>query len=493
MKKIVIGLLALMLLSGCSQGKKESTFMLTRDDKVYALYNQDGDQLTEYIYKTFQEIKGIGYLVTDEKDQKGVIDFDGDEIIQLGTYEILESVDRMFYAVAKTEKKPENKIENGFYKNNLLVLDDEGEVLYTAQDNIGIMKSGLPVIFKDKEYIVLNENGKELCKGEDAVLYVNQINNSSSVIVGFKDYQTFYHTDTADEKKNIQLDMNEKGTYKILDENTEGAILNDESLKSLIYIDFSNKKYYQNTIQIKEAHFNENQNVILTNGNKTFVYPVSGAPVLMSSYYFSPITYVVRSTDIYGPHLVYKDGKSTGELKNCQLYPVAKQVHSEFFPVYIRDTGYQYYSFDNKKVIDKTFIEAEPFDANMCAIVKVNDKGYSLINEKGEVLTKEYYYRIKYIGSSYYAVYNETGAFGIIDETGAIIFEQEYTNLPEEAIVDYAENTYLILGKNGRSFVYDIKDDMKEIFSQEGDVKLDPKGYFAIDHVYYTFEGDLIK
>lgn len=70
MKKIVIGLLALMLLSGCSQGKKESTFMLTRDDKVYALYNQDGDQLTEYMYKTFQEVNGVGYFVTDEKDQK---------------------------------------------------------------------------------------------------------------------------------------------------------------------------------------------------------------------------------------------------------------------------------------------------------------------------------------------------------------------------------------------------------------------------------------
>lgn len=51
----------------------------------------------------------------------------------------------------------------------------------------------------------------------------------------------------------------------------------------------------------------------------------------------------------------------------------------------------------------------------------------------------------------------------------------------------------MILGKNGRSFVYDIEDDMKEIFSQEGDVVFNPKGYFAIGHQYYTFEGDLIK
>ncbi|WP_050637720.1 membrane lipoprotein lipid attachment site-containing protein [Candidatus Stoquefichus sp. SB1] len=493
MKKIVIGLLALMLLSGCSQGKKESTFMLTRDDKVYALYNQDGDQLTEYMYKTFQEVNGVGYFVTDEKDQKGVISYKGDEIIKPGTYETLEVVDQMFYATAKTTEKQENKIENGFYKNNLLILNDEGEVIYTADNQTGIMKSGLPIILQNNEYTVLSQNGEELYKGKDAVLYANQLNNSSCTIVGFQNYDKFYHFDDSKKDNNIELEIKEKGNYTILDESSEGAILNDEKLKSMVYVDYGQKKYYQNTIHIKDGYFNANQNVILTDDNKVFVYPISGIPVLMTSYYFSPITYISRSTDIYGPHQVYKNGKLIGDLENCQLYPVAKQVYSEFFPVYVRNEGYQYYSFDNKKVIDKTFIEAEPFDENMKAIVKINDKGYSLIDEKGQVLTKEYYYRIKYIGSSYYAVYNETGAFGVIDGTGSVIFEQGYTSLPDEAIVNYDEKNYMILGKNGRSFVYDIEDDMKEIFSQEGDVVFNPKGYFAIGHQYYTFEGDLIK
>ena len=100
------------------------------------------------------------------------------------------------------------------------------------------------------------------------------------------------------------------------------------------------------------------------NDNKTFVYEVGKAPVLMTSYYMSAYTYVARSTDIYGPHHIFKDGKSTGDFENCQLYPVAYHVYYEIFPVYIRDKGYQYYNFDNKKVIDKTFLAAEPFDAN---------------------------------------------------------------------------------------------------------------------------------
>ena len=69
----------------------------------------------------------------------------------------------------------------------------------------------------------------------------------------------------------------------------------------------------------------------------------------------------------------------------------------------------------------------------------------------------------------------------------------EYTSLPTEAIVNYDSHDYLILGKNGRSFVYDIEDEMKEIFSHEGSVTLSEKGYFKVDNQYFTFEGEEIQ
>lgn len=138
-------------------------------------------------------------------------------------------------------------------------------------------------------------------------------------------------------------------------------------------------------------------------------------------------------------------------------------------------------------------MEAEPFNSDKCAVVKINDKGYSLINDKGEVLTKSYYYQIKYIGSSYYAVYNESGTFGIIDSTGEKILPVEYIDLPEKPIVSYDDHNYLILGKNGRSYVYDIDDEMKEIFSKEGQVTLNSKGYFEVGHDYYRIDGEVIK
>ena len=60
-------------------------------------------------------------------------------------------------------------------------------------------------------------------------------------------------------------------------------------------------------------------------------------------------------------------------------------------------------------MFDQTYLEANPFDACGRAIVKIDDQGYSLIDDKGEKLTEKAYYRMEYIGSSYYAVYNEGG------------------------------------------------------------------------------------
>lgn len=500
MKKILILLIAMMMLSGCSQDKKASTFMITRDNTLYALYNQDGKRLTDYSYKTFEEIKDVGYIITDSKDQKGFISLKGDEVIAPGTYETLEAVDQMLYASKKVEQKnDENKeeekktVNTGFIQTNFYILNGKGEVLYTADDKTGIKKSGLPIIKQNNEYIVLYHKGEELYKGIDEAIYAQQDNYSQSVVIGYKDYEQFYYYDEKDEKNNIELSINEKGTFKIMDQNEDGVILNDKAQKNMVYVDLKNRQYYANKIDVKDAYFDDSKNIILLSGNNTFVYHIGKTPVLMNSYYVSSLEYAARATDVYGPHHLYKDGKSTADLKDFQLYPEAKHIYSEIFPVYKRDTGFLYYNFDGQNVIKDVYLDAEPFDSNQRAIVKANDKGYSIIDDKGQVLTKDYYYQIKYIGSSYYAVYNETGMFGIVDLDGKEVFPVEYTSLPKEAIVSYDEENYMILSKNGRTYVYDTKDDMKVIFSNESDVVLNQKGYFIAGNEYYTFDGELIK
>ena len=52
---------------------------------------------------------------------------------------------------------------------------------------------------------------------------------------------------------------------------------------------------------------------------------------------------------------------------------------------------------------------------------------------------------------------------------------------------------YLALEKNGRSYIYDVDNDMKEIYSIEKEIVLHDEGYFTIGDQYYTLTGQKIK
>lgn len=51
----------------------------------------------------------------------------------------------------------------------------------------------------------------------------------------------------------------------------------------------------------------------------------------------------------------------------------------------------------------------------------------------------------------------------------------------------------MILNKNGRSYVYDLNKEMEVVFSKEGDLLFNEKGYFSIGTQYYTLKGKTIK
>lgn len=499
MKKLFFGLIALFLLVGCSQNQQTTVFMLENDQKLSALYNSEGEKLTDYLYESYQKIDGIGYIVTNKDKQVGLISLEGEEIIKMGEYETLESVGQMFYATQKTEEEKkddeevkEEEVKNVFASENLYVLNDEGNVLYQAGDQTQIMKSGLPVIKQDQNYIVLYKNGEELYNGQDEVSYADEYSHGQSALIGFKDKNEYYYFADDEDKEDFHLTIS-KGQYEFLAQNNNGCVLNDAKTKSMVYVDILNKKFYQHEIVIKDAYFDDKENILLTADDVTYIYSVGNDPILINSYYYDAQTYLEREQSIYGPHNIYKSGKLIGTFEECQLYPQVRELYFEIFPVYVRDQGYVYYNFDNQKVIDQTYIEANTFDSCETAIVMASDKGYSLINNQGEILTKNIYYRMEYIGSSYYAVYNESGLYGIVDSTGEEIFPVEYTSLPETPIIEYGDEQYLMLNKNGRSYVYDINNDMKEVFSIEGDLTFHKEGYLSNGYHYYTIEGESIE
>ena len=89
-------------------------------------------------------------------------------------------------------------------------------------------------------------------------------------MIGFNETNHFYHFTTKEDQKDIDVDLKQKGTYKILAQNQDGIILNDEKLKSMIYVDFNRQQVFQNTIGINDAYFDEEQNIILTSQHKMY-------------------------------------------------------------------------------------------------------------------------------------------------------------------------------------------------------------------------------
>lgn len=492
MKKILACLLMIFILCGCSSHKNVSTFMaLSKNDK-YAVYNTEGEKLTDFLYSAYTKVDEVGYIVENTQGNVGLISLQGKEIIAFGEYKTIEATDQMLYATkeVKEDSKKDEKTEDSFITSNLFVLNSQGKVLYNASEETQIMKSGLPVIRQGETYIVLNHDGDELYNGKQVVNYAYQYNDSDFSVIGFeKNVEVFYLVE--DEVKSLTVDVT--GEYQYLLQNEEGALLYNKKDKAYVYVNFNTGKAEQNNFEINNAYYDESQNLILESQNQSYIYVIGGKPIKLTSYYVSAQNYLERSSSIYGPHQIYKDGTKGAQLENCQLYPEMQLICTSIFPVYIMDQGYEYRDFDSKKVIEDTYLLAEPFDDCGTAVVQKNEKGYSLIDETGKILTNSYYYQIKYIGSSYYVVYNNDGFFGIIDKDGKEILPVEYTYLPDAPIVQYLKYNYFIVGKHGRSYVYDIDHKMEEVFSVEGELVYHEEGYFSCGYNYYTIDGELME
>ena len=516
MKKIllVISLMMSCLLTGCQSQISAKTFMLTKDDTLYALYNTDGEKITDYLFTNYTQVGNDGYIVTNSDGQVGYIDNKGKQVIDFGEYETLESTDEMLYATKKVKKKKtttkkktstkktttkkteETEItpKANYVNSNLYVLNLDGEVLYTASKSTTILKAAVPVIYdvENETYMILHDSGDVVDESEDQVLSVSIYDNGDGIMVNYETISLFY--DFFNEDVEV-VTITTPGSYEILEQdeiNDKSAVAYDASQHILVYLNMSSEHAkVVKDIEVEGAYYDDNDNLICYMGETKYLLNSSGAS-LITSYYHSSDTYILRSEDVYGPHTLYNDGEKTNQLDNCQVYPKAYYVEGNLYPVYFRKKGYKYYDFNGDLAFDYTYEEATPFDLNGIAIVK-NNGAYYLIDKTGKEITTAEYSNIVSIGKSYYVGYNEQGMFAVIDNTGKEVLPMGYTLLPETPVFYRNNIKYLLFSKNGRSYLYDADNDMKEVWSIEGNVEYNSLGYFVGNYQYYTFEGEQIQ
>ena len=360
------------------------------------------------------------------------------------------------------------------------VLNTKGKVLYKSSAKTGLLKTNLPVVVKDKTYKVIN-NGKTLYVGKKKVYYASSYGDAS--IVAFNDSINIYL------KNGKKTSIKEVGNYSILASRKDQAILYDAYNKNTLGV--IGTKVYSNDYALTRAEITKKNNVVLTAGDVVSLYK-DGQIIPTNSNYKDNTHFISRNKKIaYGPHTVY-NGKKTTELKGVQVYPYAYELTVSRYPGFVKGKGYAYYDFNGKKV-SPYYQEANQYDENKCAIVQLKNNKYELINAEGENVLKESYPRLEFIGNSYYAAYNKNGQFKVYDCNGKEALSDIYTKIPETAAIVFDGHPYLALEKNGRSYIYDVDNGMKEIYSIEKEIVLHEEGYFTIGDKYYTLTGQKIK
>ena len=360
------------------------------------------------------------------------------------------------------------------------VLNTKGKVLYKSSAKTGLLKTNLPVVVKDKTYKVIN-NGKTLYAGKKKVYYASSYEDAS--IVAFNDSINIYL------KNGKKTSIKEVGNYSILASRKDQAILYDAYNQNTLAV--IGTKVYSNDYALTSTEITKKNNVVLTAGDVVSLYK-DGQIIPTNSNYKDNTHFISRNKKIaYGPHTVY-NGKKKTELKGVQVYPYAYELTVSRYPGFVKDKGYAYYDFNGKKV-SPYYQEANQYDENKCAIVQLKNNKYELINAEGENVLKESYPRLEFIGNSYYAAYNKNGQFKVYDCNGKEALSDIYTKIPETAAIVFDGHPYLALEKNGRSYIYDVDNDMKEIYSIEKEIVLHEEGYFTIGDKYYTLTGQKIK
>lgn len=360
------------------------------------------------------------------------------------------------------------------------VLNTKGKVLYKSSAKTGLLKTDLPVVVKDKTYKVIN-NGKTLYAGKKKVYYASSYEDAS--IVAFNDSINIYL------KNGKKTSIKEVGNYSILASRKDQAILYDAYNKNTLGV--IGTKVYSNDYALTSAEITKKNNIVLTVGDVVSLYK-DGQIIPTNSNYKDDTHFISRNKKIaYGPHTVY-NGKKTTELKGVQVYPYAYELTVSRYPGFVKGKGYAYYDFNGKKV-SPYYQEANQYDENKCAIVQLKNNKYELINAEGENVLKESYPRLEFIGNSYYAAYNKNGQFKVYDCNGKEALSDIYTKIPETAAIVFDGHPYLALEKNGRSYIYDVDNGMREIYSIEKEIVLHEEGYFTIGDKYYTLTGQKIK
>ena len=456
------------------------SFFIANDTGYYALFNEDGEQLSDFEFVSGGTFYGGVTRVEHKNGTSGIIKEDGEYLVPLNDGTVSGN-----YSLFLIREKGETKTKIKNFRGDVV---SKGESLVLNSYAYGALYSIVEGNSKDAK--ILNYNGSSMGELENIDDYKYFSYDGSYATLMSETTTVLYNVDEA--KKLTTID----GEFCIYDtaektvilhsctkwESTDGSniykvVKNGEVLYTLDSKDITlslTKDGYVLSRKIKEDYYN----LLDDKGNVKQQYIIG---------YQDGKNYVVEIDDRL---MFYKNNERKNILDCATYYRVASD---ELYVVRVDryadgckediDNQYSYYDLaGNKKA--KDFYAAGVFNKEGRAIVSTDNLENYIIDSNFKILSGEHY-SLKAVGSLY-IVWDEKHNQALLDKNG-IIIEDEIKSYTSYGTVEEEESYVAVEIKENTYTVYDTQTGNKLITVQGDSISLF-KQYFVVDNSYYSYK-----
>ena len=490
---IIIGLLVIsgiVLFFFLKKGKDKNlendvtystSFFLKNDEKKYALFNEDGTQLTDFIFDREDGFVNHSALVTKD-NQYGIINENGKMTVDFGKYESIIKAGVLYHVC-----------DDGCH-----YIDGNGKILYDTdhyyiRSYIGKYYS----ILEDRStntFFLLNDKAEKIFNFSIVKDAQSPLLNESDRYLSLFYHDKNYIIDKKTDK--VVQSFNDSNQYCVQNGQKDGdgiIIYSCESYYPENYKYIANNKIYDITEECDSVSFDNNGSLLcsikydkyLLDDNFDLGIDISG------KHYLNNNTYAVKNNESVSGVDFYENGKKVNTVSCKDTYDAGYAYNGIYLLTSYRSSfcnpeteRYEFYKTNGEKAFNKAFHYAESFDENGLAMVSDNSDVYYLIDSNGKQVSDEYS-KISFL-DGYYRVVNDK-LLGLLDKDGKEILPCEYSNITlslqnhKYAKLETVDSTYII---------YDIQKH-KEILKTKDNPYIEAHYIIVNDSEYYTFEGKL--
>lgn len=454
--------------SGNTNIKYATTFFLRNEDSKYALFNEEGERLTEFVYTSPSDFMN-GTAEVSQDDKVGIIDEKGKMTVDFGKYDSITSKNGVYEVRDKDSK---SYLINGNGKV-LYNLENASLHTYTDSDYYSILEDR-----KAKKYYVLGSNGEELesfniTSNEDVT--TNAEDNFASIFYNGENYIF----DLTTGKEIITFNDSEHYCVNRVSDDRKTLILNScgsSNNGNAIYKILVNNKLIDISNECDNSFFKDGK-IICTKDYEEYL--------LDSNYKRSISTAYISYEDDKNYAKVNRSGNTSVEFYNngslaktvaCRTVDSAYITNGLYLLQTFSSTDcgttsgiYEFYNNKGERVFDKTFVSAKSYDINGNAIVSEDKVNYYLIDSDGKQIGNTYSKITSVVTfPSYYIIY-ENNLEGLLNSKGEEVLSPMYQKIQ----IYYIRDIYyaVLTTTDSKNIVYDLTNN-KEIVTVDGYARL---------------------